>query len=100
LIGIPDGEKIILIASNFGRAQHPGWYHNLKANPQATLYWRGQSGKYLAREATESERQHYWQMAERIYIGFPLYKQRAGERRIPIVVLSPEDPNDSAKGNP
>lgn len=94
LIGIPDSEKIVLIASNFGRPHHPGWYYNLKANPEARLSFRGQSGKYFAREATEVERQHYWQMATQVYIGFPLYQQRAGARRIPIMILTPVGPID------
>ncbi len=30
-----DGEDVILIASNWARAHHPAWYHNLKAHPTA-----------------------------------------------------------------
>jgi deazaflavin-dependent oxidoreductase (nitroreductase family) len=36
LVGIPDGERLILIASNWGQAKHPAWYYNVKANPAVT----------------------------------------------------------------
>src|SRR3954462_11963418 len=31
LLGFPDGERIVLVASNFGQAHYPAWYHNLRA---------------------------------------------------------------------
>ena len=36
MFGIPHPDGVGLIASNFGGAKHPAWYHNLKANPEAT----------------------------------------------------------------
>lgn len=89
LIGIPDGENIILIASNFGKSKHPAWYYNVVANPQVELAFNGCTRNYTARQAESEERSRYWRMAEQIYLGFPLYKERAGERQIPIMVLSP-----------
>jgi deazaflavin-dependent oxidoreductase (nitroreductase family) len=35
VLGIPDGERLILVGSNFGRPHHPAWYHNLRAGPRA-----------------------------------------------------------------
>ncbi|WP_405536118.1 nitroreductase/quinone reductase family protein [Streptomyces sp. NBC_00075] len=32
-----DGDRILLIASNFGRTKHPAWYHNVRKNPTVTL---------------------------------------------------------------
>jgi deazaflavin-dependent oxidoreductase (nitroreductase family) len=37
VLGLPDGENMIVIASNFGRPHNPAWYHNLRANPNATI---------------------------------------------------------------
>src|SRR5829696_4315935 len=37
VLGIPDGERIALVASNWGQHRHPGWYHNLRANPRASI---------------------------------------------------------------
>ena len=37
LIGVVDGDRIVVIASNFGRSHHPAWHHNLEANPANLL---------------------------------------------------------------
>ena len=91
LTGLPDGEKYILIASNFGQANHPGWYYNLKANPECIVKKNGEVEKYIAREADERENQHYFDMAVSYYIGYAAYKQWAGDRKIPVMVLEPKD---------
>jgi len=92
LVGVEDGDKVVLIASNFGRSRHPAWYHNLRANPEATLSLRERKGTYIAREATPAEREVYWRSAVAFYAGFAAYEQRAGRtaRRIPIMVLTPK----------
>ena len=41
VLALPDGEDVILIASNFGRPRHPSWYHNLRADPHATIVAAG-----------------------------------------------------------
>jgi deazaflavin-dependent oxidoreductase (nitroreductase family) len=83
-----DPDKIALVASNFGQERNPAWYYNLKANPEATFKIDGQVGEYTAREAKEEEYVIWWKKAEGAYLGYPLYKQRAKNRRIPIMVLS------------
>jgi deazaflavin-dependent oxidoreductase (nitroreductase family) len=90
LVGIPDGEKIILIASNFGRSKHPSWYYNLLANPKARVAVDGKERNYLARQAMEEEYELYWHKAIHTNPGYIRYRERAGERRIPIVVLIPQ----------
>jgi deazaflavin-dependent oxidoreductase (nitroreductase family) len=89
LVGLRDGDKVVVIASNFGQTHHPGWYYNLRAHPEATLELLGRSGAYLAREATPAEWQKYWQRAADLYIGFPASQQHARGRTIPIIVLTP-----------
>ncbi|MEU7142273.1 nitroreductase family deazaflavin-dependent oxidoreductase [Nocardia sp. NPDC046473] len=45
LVYLPDGERIVLIASNAGADKNPAWYHNLRANPELEVdlgtekYW-------------------------------------------------------------
>lgn len=90
LTGLPDGEKYILIASNFGQIHHPGWYYNLKANPECAVRKNGHAGVYIAREADQEENRHYYDMAISYYIGYAAYKQRAGERKIPVMILEPK----------
>lgn len=89
VVGLPDGDKIVLIASNFGHAQNPAWYYNLRAHPEATVVLPTRTGTYIAREATAKERTRYWRRAADLYLGYPAYQQRTQGRVIPIMVLTP-----------
>jgi len=90
LTGLPDGEKFALIASNFGREHNPGWYYNLKANPECTVNRGGIIRTYIAREADERETRLYYDMAVKYNFGYAVYKQRAGTRKIPVMILEPK----------
>ena len=37
LVYLSDDAGLILVASNFGGEHHPGWYHNLIANPNVEV---------------------------------------------------------------
>src|SRR3712207_2971898 len=37
LLYVPDGDRLIVIASYGGRDRHPAWYHNLRAHPEVTV---------------------------------------------------------------
>lgn len=87
-----DGPDVILVASNYGQARHPAWYHNLVANPTAVLSRGSRSGEYAAAEVTdEAERERLFALANHIYPGFAAYRRRTAMigRRIPIMRLSP-----------
>lgn len=86
LVGIPDGERLILIASNWGQTKHPAWYHNLKAHPAVTVSRRGAAQPYVARELSGAEREAAWARAVALYPGYQGYAGRAG-REIPVVAL-------------
>ena len=89
LVSMFDGDKIALIASNFGQKRNPGWYYNLKANPECEVQFHGSSSKYIARETAGEEREKYWQLAVSYYKGYELYKIRAAHRQIPVMILVP-----------
>lgn len=89
LVGIPDGERLILVASNFGQSHHPAWYHNLAKNPHAAVTIDGAMRDYTAHEATDAEYARCWQLAVSFYAGYAAYKARTGGRQIPILVLTP-----------
>jgi deazaflavin-dependent oxidoreductase (nitroreductase family) len=89
LVGLRDGEEWVLIASNWGRDEHPAWYHNLRANPEVRLGHEGQTGRYVARVTTGGERDAYLELASEAYVGYDLYRRRSGDRSIPVVVLTP-----------
>jgi deazaflavin-dependent oxidoreductase (nitroreductase family) len=86
-----DGEDVVMIASRGGHRDHPAWYFNLRANPEIELWTKGGGGRYRAREAEDDEREHLWKLATTMYPGFASYQERAGDRRIPVIVCSPQD---------
>ncbi len=90
LIGVVEGARIALVASSFGREHNPGWYYNLKKNPECDVLFNGRSGKYIARELEGDDYDHYWQLAVSYYAGYEKYKKRASHRHIPIMLLEPK----------
>jgi F420H(2)-dependent quinone reductase len=86
-----DGDDVILIASRGGHRNHPSWYFNVTASPEVELWTRGGGGRYRAKEAKGRQRQRLWDLATRFYPGFARYQERAGDRRIPVIVCSPLD---------
>lgn len=90
LIGIPDGVRVVLIASNWGRANNPAWYHNLRAHPHVSVSIDGRAQDFVAREVTGAEYDRYWGAAVELYRGYAAYQKRAGKRPIPIMALTPQ----------
>jgi deazaflavin-dependent oxidoreductase (nitroreductase family) len=88
VLGLPDGERVIVIASNYGRKHHPAWYHNLRAHPRASIEIGHECREVVARELHGAERDRYYAHGIDIYPGFTLYQRRA-PRRIPVVALEP-----------
>jgi deazaflavin-dependent oxidoreductase (nitroreductase family) len=88
VFGLPHPEGLGLIASNFGGATHPAWYHNLKAHPEATVSIEGDTWQATARLATPRERDEIWAKGVELYPGWRKYEARAGERHIEAFVLS------------
>jgi deazaflavin-dependent oxidoreductase (nitroreductase family) len=86
--GIPHPDGLAIIASNWGSPKHPAWYHNLMANPEATVSIEGDTWRATARPATPGERDEIWAKGVEVYPGWRKYEARAGERRIEAFVLS------------
>jgi deazaflavin-dependent oxidoreductase (nitroreductase family) len=91
LVSVPTENQIILIASNWGKSLHPAWYRNLTADPAVTLSFRDQVGEYIARETDGELRADCWRKAVAVYPGFDAYQRRAGNRQIPVMLLTPKD---------
>jgi deazaflavin-dependent oxidoreductase (nitroreductase family) len=90
LVGLFDGQKIVLIASSFGREHNPGWYYNLKANPECQVLFKAKSSTFVAHEVDGDEREKYFTIAISQYAGFQKYRERAAHRHIPVMVLEPK----------
>lgn len=90
LVYVEDGGNIVLIASKGGNLHHPAWYHNLRKNPEAKAFLNGRSASYIASEAEGEEHQRLWIKAVELYSGYQKYQRRAGERKIPVIVVKPK----------
>lgn len=88
LLHVRDGDRVVLIASNWGQTQHPAWALNLEAAGVATVAVDDAETKMTARRATEDELERYWADALRFWPGYEGYRQRAG-REIRMFVLDP-----------
>jgi deazaflavin-dependent oxidoreductase (nitroreductase family) len=88
LVYVEDGRDLVLVASKGGFARHPGWFHNLKANPDTTVQVGSERRAVHARVATAAERERLWPLAVDVYSGYAGYQERT-ERTIPLVVLEP-----------
>jgi len=85
----PVGEGYAIFASKAGAPTHPAWYHNLMAQPNVSIEVGTDTIDVLASEASGEERERlYRTQAERIP-QFADYEKTAGERVIPVIVLTP-----------
>lgn len=95
---VPDGERLLVIASNAGAPGHPDWYHNLVAHPNVTVEVAGE--RYEARAvvtAGEERERLFAQIAER----YPFFTNHQAQvsRKIPVVALIRVNEGDRVMGN-
>ena len=89
LVYFTEGDEVILVASSFGRASHPAWFHNLMASEEVELEAGGVTGTYRPRLTEGEERRRLYDLARRNYAGYGNYEEMAGDREIPVVALRP-----------
>jgi deazaflavin-dependent oxidoreductase (nitroreductase family) len=85
-----DGEYAI-VASKGGAPQHPGWYHNLVADPNVTIQDGPQPFDAVVRLVTGEEREQWWERSVAAYATYADYEARAAEvgREIPVFIARP-----------
>jgi deazaflavin-dependent oxidoreductase (nitroreductase family) len=89
VLGLPTADGLAVIASNFGRREHPAWYHNLRARPEGSVAVDGQVRRFRAVEVTDDRRRRIWEEGLRVYPGWSQYERRASNRRIAVFLLEP-----------
>lgn len=86
-----DGEYA-LVASKGGAPEHPVWYYNLLADPEAVAVQDGPEPVAVrVREVEGSERELWWERAVAAFPRYAQYQQKT-PRRIPVLVASPRRP--------
>lgn len=87
LLGVPIGDDLALVGSNFGQAAMPAWYLNLTADPRGEVTFRDRTVAVTAREAVGDEWEAVLHRAASIYPGYDAYRIRITGRPIPVLVL-------------
>ena len=83
------GDDLVVIASKGGAPHHPAWYHNLMADPRLVTQTRAGIEDRVAREALGEERDKLFESMGTTSSNFAAYQERAGDRKIPVIILSP-----------
>jgi deazaflavin-dependent oxidoreductase (nitroreductase family) len=90
LLATKTGETVLIVASKAGAAEHPAWYHNVRANPEVEVTIDGIRRPMHAEISCEGEEhERLWRTVCDNYAGYATYQQRAGSRVIPVVALRP-----------
>jgi len=87
LIHRTDGQRWVIVASKGGAPEHPGWYQNLLAQPDAEIQVLGDIIPVLASTAEGPERERLWSLMAEVWPAYDDYQAKT-ERQIPVVVLS------------
>lgn len=91
LVYAPDDGRYLVVPSNGGANRHPGWYHNLRKQPDVEI-WIGVRRKQVHASSVfpgEPDFERLWRLCNIANRGqFDHYRKKT-ERKIPVVVLTP-----------
>jgi deazaflavin-dependent oxidoreductase (nitroreductase family) len=85
-----DGDRMVIFASKAGAPENPAWYHNLVANPTATVEVGPDTVEVEAIVAEGDERERLFSRQKELMPQFADYEQKT-TRQIPVVALQPVD---------
>ena len=94
LLYVERDDGFAVIGTRFGSQQHPGWYHNLRKEPEAVVEIKGKRYECTSRETDGDERVEIWKAASQMYEGYDAYAPRT-KRKVPVIVLTPK-PEDAS----
>jgi deazaflavin-dependent oxidoreductase (nitroreductase family) len=85
---LPDGGRLLIIASAGGAPNHPAWYHNLLANPRVTVEDGVFTYEADAVVLEGEERERLFARAVEADQGWAAYQAKAS-RLLPVIALNP-----------
>jgi len=88
LLYLPDGNGFIILASNFGREEPPGWLKNLRETPDAAVQVGGKVIAVWARELDGEERERVLERAKAYNKQWRTYALTL-HRPLPVIRLEP-----------
>ena len=83
---VPDGDRLLAVASKGGHPKHPEWYLNLLAHPEVTVEVGSEKFEATARILTGDERAQAFQRAVEVFPPYAGYQQKT-TREIPVITL-------------
>ncbi len=86
LMYLPDGDRMFVFASKAGGPTSPDWYHNLVANPDASVEVGAETVQVKATVLTADERDSVYAKQAALYPQFAEYQAKT-TRTIPVVAL-------------
>lgn len=89
LVYLRDGARYVIFASKAGAPTNPDWFHNLKAHPDVKVEVGPETIDVHAEEAGEPERERLLSAQIERAPQFAEYVQSAGDRKIPVILLTP-----------
>ena len=87
LIHRVDDGRWVIVASKGGTPDHPAWFKNLEADPDATIQVRDEEIPVRATVAEGEERERLWRDMAEVWPDYDAYQERT-DREIPVVVLA------------
>jgi F420H(2)-dependent quinone reductase len=90
LLYIRDGSAYVVTASNGGKKRPPGWFFNVRSNPQVSMKVQDRQLSAVAEIAEADKRRELW---TRLLDIAPMYAgyEKHTSREIPMVILRPVD---------
>lgn len=87
LIHREDRGRWVIVASKGGAPDHPGWFKNLEAHPDATIQVKDERIPVRASVAEGEERERLWRDMVEVWPDYDSYQEKT-DRQIPVVILS------------
>ena len=81
-----DGDAWVVVGSKGGAPDHPDWYKNLDANPEATIQIERERIPVRAHTARGADRARLWQLMADVWPPYDEYQEKT-DREIPVVIL-------------
>lgn len=90
LMRVEHNGEYAIVASKGGAPAHPGWYHNLVADPHVTIQDGPAPFDAQVRLVAGDERDMWWQRSVAAYPPYAEYQEKT-EREIPVFIASATD---------
>jgi len=75
LFFVRDGDAYVVVASNGGEDRYPGWWHNIRSDPNATIQVGREIVTCRAEVASTADGPRLWPKLDAVYAGYRRYRE-------------------------